>query len=223
MDPEQERYERTKNFLTSNASKSKVARLGRECLELAKGSPLTDPENPWLTNEDGVRWKFMATLPLNAASHAHFYLEAMGFDSETTRFLQWGQLRFQMKCDGHTLKSVLEEIIGLIENHLEVCQIDDSIENRAAELTSELDKLFAVDLQDFSVSWALEMFHSPGEETRMKSVPSVLATRKEILQNLKQPTLQISVFLCLFSLFAHIPIYYILWRKWSELLKLGVV
>ncbi|KAE9402214.1 hypothetical protein BT96DRAFT_918399 [Gymnopus androsaceus JB14] len=166
----------------------------------------------------------MATLPLNAASHAHFYLEAMGFDSEPTRFLEWGQLRFQVKCDDHKkLKSVLEKVIKLIEDHPEVDKINDSVEKQAARLTAELEEQFSIELKDFSLEWALEMFGSPEEETRMKSVPSVLATRKEILQNLKRPTLRISIFLCLFSLFAHIPIYYILWRKWSELLKLGVV
>ncbi|KAE9402200.1 hypothetical protein BT96DRAFT_974420 [Gymnopus androsaceus JB14] len=224
MDPKQQ-YRCTEIFLTSDASKSEVARLGRDCLELAKvESPLTDPEEPWIANEDGVQWKSMAILPLKAATHAHFYLEAMAF--EPARFLVWGQLRFQVKCDDRKLKSLLGEIIRLCEN-LEVNKINDSIENRAVELTSELDKLFAVDLQDFSVEWALEMFCSPQQETRMKSLPSkvVVPTRKDIpskhLRRFQKWSTflyrNIPVFLCLFSLFAHIPTYYILWRKWHKL------
>ncbi|KAE9389038.1 hypothetical protein BT96DRAFT_1025198 [Gymnopus androsaceus JB14] len=219
---EQERYECTERFLSFYAPKSEVARLGYGCLELAKKSPFTDPQDPWLTNENGAQWKSMATLPLNAASHAHFYLEAMSFDSEPTRFLEWGQLRFQVKCDHHKVKSGLEEVIKLLEN-LEVGKINDSVEKRAVELTSELDNLFAVNLQDFSVQWALEMFHSPEEETLMKSVPSktVVPTWEEIpskhlLRFQKSSSFlyqNISVFLCLFSLFANIPIYYMLWRK----------
>ncbi|KAE9402198.1 hypothetical protein BT96DRAFT_1017767 [Gymnopus androsaceus JB14] len=161
MDPEQERYECTEIFLTSNASKSEVARLGHECLQLAKEFPLTDPECPWLTNEDGVKWRSMAILPIYAANRAHFYLEAMTFDSGRRDFWSGDSCAF----------SVLEKVIKLIEDHPEVDKINDSVEKRAARLTAELDKQFSIELKDFSVEWALEMFGSTeDDETRMKSV-----------------------------------------------------
>ncbi|KAE9387518.1 hypothetical protein BT96DRAFT_482863 [Gymnopus androsaceus JB14] len=123
----------------------------------------------------------MVVLPLHAANHAQFYLEAMS--SESTRFLEWGYILFQVTCDDHKLRSVLEEVIRLMEN-LKVDQINDSIENRAAKLTIELDKLFTVEIKYFWIDWALELFRS----STMRSVPfRDVPFRLEVQSKVSQP------------------------------------
>lgn len=55
-------------------------------------------------SDDRKQYQAVKTLPLKAVTNAHFYLDSEAIAFESAQFLQWRQMRFQVRCDGHKFK-----------------------------------------------------------------------------------------------------------------------
>ncbi|KAJ3769482.1 hypothetical protein FB446DRAFT_774327 [Lentinula raphanica] len=163
-DREQANYEDTKFFLSSHRrdGTSRLAELGYACLKLNQSLGLCDPKYPWLINQDGAGFQYqsLTSLPLDAATKAHFALKAM--TESTQNYLQYRQMRFVVDSDVERLEQTLEHINHflrrLIKSPGRFTQHD---EEQAREFMQTLNGLIVVRLDDFPIDqYALEMFRT---------------------------------------------------------------
>ncbi|KAJ3769487.1 hypothetical protein FB446DRAFT_812004 [Lentinula raphanica] len=105
-DREQANYEDTKFFLSSHRrdGTSRLAELGYACLKLNQSLGLCDPKYPCLINQDGAGFQYqsLTSLPLHAATKAHFVLKAM--TESTQNYLRYRQMRFVVDSDVERLE-----------------------------------------------------------------------------------------------------------------------